>query len=173
MTSLPLLQRRYAPQRGQRSTITALPLSRRHYLRNAAIVVAAVILIVWTVFPFVWILMTSLKNSADIISAPPKFIFRPTMDNYAALFFASHQGEYSTSRPDFPLFFVNSVIISTGAVALSVLASLERLCGIGGHRTAPIVRPRTIYFCTIRLSSNCGRAETMVAAAICPHSTCS
>jgi hypothetical protein len=39
------------------------------------------------------------------------------------------------------------------------------------HRTAPIVRPRTMYFCTIKLSSNCGMAETMVAAAMCPHST--
>ena len=41
------------------------------------------------------------------------------------------------------------------------------------HFTAPMVRPRTMYFCTIRLSSSCGRAATIVAAAICPHSTCS
>jgi len=124
MTSLPLSQRHYAPRRRERSTTTVLPLSRRHYFRHAAVLVAAIILIVWTAFPFTWILITSLKNSADVISVPPTFMFKPTMDNYAALFFASHQGEYSTSRPDFPLFFVNSVIISTGAVALSVLASI-------------------------------------------------
>lgn len=124
MTSLPLAQRRYAAQRGERGAGAALAVSRRHYLRNAGIVVAAVILIVWTAFPFVWILLTSLKGSADVISAPPKFIFQPTMDNYAALFFGNHQGGPSTTRPDFPLFFVNSVIISTGAVVLSVLASI-------------------------------------------------
>jgi len=30
-----------------------------------------------------------------------------------------------------------------------------------------------MYFCTIKLSTSCGNAATMVAAAICPHSTCS
>jgi multiple sugar transport system permease protein len=124
MTSLPMLQRRYAPQSGERSTTTPLPLSLRQFLRKIAIVVAAVILIFWTAFPFVWILLTSLKNSADIISVPPKFMFQPTLDNYTALFVGAHRDGYSTSRPDFPLFFLNSVIISTGAVVLSILAGI-------------------------------------------------
>ena len=124
MSSLPMLLRRYATQRAGHSTTAALPLTRQHYVRNAAIVVGAVLLIVWTAFPFVWILMTSLKNSADIISVPPKFVFQPTADNYTALFLGDHQGQYSSTRPDFPRFFLNSVIISTGAVVLSVLASI-------------------------------------------------
>jgi multiple sugar transport system permease protein len=124
MSTLPMLQRRYAPQLGQQTTATALPLSRRHYVRNAAVVVALVVLVVWTAFPFVWILMTSLKNSADIISAPPKFVFLPTADNYTALFLGAHQGQQASARPDFPSYFLNSVIISTGAVVLSVLASI-------------------------------------------------
>ena len=124
MSTLPILQRRYAPQLGQHSTATAQPLSRRHHVRNAAIAVAALVLIVWTAFPFVWILMTSLKNSADIISTPPKFVFQPTADNYAALFLGTHQGQQASARPDFPSYFLNSVIISTGAVVLSVLASI-------------------------------------------------
>ena len=123
MTTIPMLQRRYV-QHGAHNATTALALSRRRYVRNAAIAVAMVVLIVWTAFPFVWILLTSLKQSVDIISVPPKFIFKPTADNYAALFFANHRGDYSSSRPDFPLFFLNSVIISTGAVVLSVLASI-------------------------------------------------
>jgi multiple sugar transport system permease protein len=124
MSSLPMLQRRYAPQRGAHTTTATLPLLPRHYVRNAAIVVAAVVLIVWTAFPFVWILMTSLKSPADIITVPPEFVFKPTADNYAALFLGNHQGQYASSRPDFPLFFLNSVIISTGAVLLSVLAGI-------------------------------------------------
>jgi hypothetical protein len=48
-----------------------------------------------------------------------------------------------------------------------------RVATARAHRTAPIVRPRTMYFCTIRLSTSCGMAETIVAAAICPQSTCS
>ena len=38
--------------------IAALPLSHQHYLRNAAIVLGVVVLVVWTAFPFIWILMT-------------------------------------------------------------------------------------------------------------------
>jgi len=34
------------------------------------------------------------------------------------------RGQYSSTRPDFPLFFLNSMIISFGAVALSVVAGI-------------------------------------------------
>jgi hypothetical protein len=71
-----------------------------------------------------WILLTPLKSPTDIISVPPKFIFKPTIGNYAALALGNHAGEYASSRPDFPLFFLNSVIISIGAVALSLVASI-------------------------------------------------
>lgn len=53
MSSVPVLQRRYAAQRGERSTTAALAVSRQHYLRNAAIVLGIVVLVVWTAFPFV------------------------------------------------------------------------------------------------------------------------
>lgn len=124
MSTLPMLQRRYAARQGELSATGGWSLSRRHYARNAAIALAAIVLIVWTAFPFVWILLTSLKNSADVISAPPKFVFQPTADNYAALFLGNHYGQQASARPDFPLFFLNSVIISTGAVVLSVVVSI-------------------------------------------------
>jgi multiple sugar transport system permease protein len=88
------------------------------------VAVAAVVLLVWTVFPFVWILLTSLKSPGDIISVPPKFVFTPTIDNYSALVIGEHRGEYSSTRPDFPMFFLNSMIISFGAVVLSVAAGV-------------------------------------------------
>ena len=55
---------------------------------------------------------------------PPKFVFTPTIDNYAALVIGEQRGQYSSTRPDFPLFFLNSMIISIGAVALSVAAGI-------------------------------------------------
>ncbi|HEX4369581.1 MAG TPA: carbohydrate ABC transporter permease [Rhodopila sp.] len=93
-------------------------------MRTVAIAAAAAVLVIWTVLPFVWILLTSLKNPGDIISVPPKFVFKPTVSNYVALVLGNHRGNYASARPDFPLFFLNSVIVSTGAVALSVLASI-------------------------------------------------
>lgn len=98
--------------------------SYQRYVRHMAIALGAVLLLAWTVFPFVWILLTSLKNPGDIISVPPKFAFTPTFDNYAALVMGEQRGQYSSTRPDFPLFFLNSLIISLGAVALSVVAGI-------------------------------------------------
>jgi multiple sugar transport system permease protein len=97
---------------------------RQRYLGNVLLAVAAVVLLVWTLFPFVWILLTSLKSPGDIISVPPKFVFTPTIDNYLALVIGEHRGEYSSTRPDFPMFFLNSIVISFGAVALSVAAGI-------------------------------------------------
>ena len=98
--------------------------SYQRYVRQVAIALGAVLLLAWTVFPFVWILLTSLKSPGDIISVPPTFVFTPTFDNYAALVMGEQRGQYSSTRPDFPLFFLNSLIISLGAVALSVVAGI-------------------------------------------------
>lgn len=93
-------------------------------VQQVAVAVAAIMLLLWTVFPFVWILLTSLKSPGDIISVPPKFVFTPTTDNYAALVIGEQAGQHSSTRPDFPRFFLNSLIVSFGAVALSVLAGI-------------------------------------------------
>jgi multiple sugar transport system permease protein len=98
--------------------------SYQRYVQHIAIAPGAVLLLAWTVFPFVWILLTSLKSPGDIISVPPTFVFTPTFDNYAALVMGEQRGQYSSTRPDFPLFFLNSLIISLGAVALSVVAGI-------------------------------------------------
>src|SRR5215510_12428880 len=93
-------------------------------VRHLIIKITTAMLLAWTVFPFVWILLTSLKSPSDIISVPPTFVFTPTIDNYAALVVGEQRGQYSSTRPDFPRFFLNSVIISMGAVALSIAAGI-------------------------------------------------
>src|SRR6478672_4298008 len=97
---------------------------RRWQVPNVAIALAAAVLLFWTVFPFVWILLTSLKGPGDMLAVPPKFLFAPTFDNYAALVVGEQRGQYSSTRPDFPRFFLNSIIVSLGAVALSVAAGI-------------------------------------------------
>jgi multiple sugar transport system permease protein len=104
--------------------MTSQAIARQLYLRNVAIAIGGLLLLLWTVFPFFWILLTSLKGPGDIISVPPKFVFTPTTDNYAALVMGEQRGQYASTRPDFPLFFLNSMIISFGSVALSVVAGI-------------------------------------------------
>lgn len=104
--------------------MTPQALVRQQHARNVAIAAGAIVLVAWTAFPFLWILLTSLKSPGDIISVPPKFTFTPTFDNYAALVMGEQRGQYASTRPDFPLFFLNSMIISVGAVAVSLAAAI-------------------------------------------------
>ena len=74
----------------QRAAVTSATVLRER--AHVAVAVAAVVLLVWTVFPFVWILLTSLKSPGDMLSVPPKFVFTPTFDNYAALVIGEQRG---------------------------------------------------------------------------------
>ena len=107
---------------------TAAPAPRRpprwRWIRTAGMGLATAILVVWTVFPFAWMLLTSLKEPRDMLAVPPKIVFQPTTENYEAILIGKRRGLYASARPDFPRFFVNSVVISTGAVALSVAAGI-------------------------------------------------
>jgi multiple sugar transport system permease protein len=93
-------------------------------VRAVAVALAAFLLLAWTVFPFFWILLTSLKSPGDMLSVPPKFLFEPTLENYAALVLGEQRGQYASTRPDFPRFFLNSMVVSVGAVALSVASGI-------------------------------------------------
>jgi len=68
------------------------------------------------IFPFYWMLNTSLKPSAEVFASPPTFVSSQwSLDAYRSLFATRAIGRY----------FVNSLIVALGATALSVvLASL-------------------------------------------------
>jgi putative chitobiose transport system permease protein len=68
-----------------------------------------------TVFPFVWMLLTSLKGPTDpITSVPPQFLpSHPTLDNYTHVLDAL----------PIPRFFLNSVFVSVATGALNVLVA--------------------------------------------------
>jgi multiple sugar transport system permease protein len=108
------------------------PLAR--LVRVGVLTAAVLALVVWTVFPFFWILLTSLKQPLDVIAAPPKLMFEPTLDNYAGIFIGRQRGAYASARPDFPLFFLNSIIISGGAVLLSFLAGVPASFALARYR---------------------------------------
>jgi len=94
-------------------------------------------------------LLTSLKSPGDIISVPPKFVFTPTTDNYAALVIGEQRGQYASTRPDFPRFFLNSIIISVGAVALSVAAGIPAAYALARF-TFPLKNALAFVFMSFR-----------------------
>src|SRR5512139_1653630 len=71
--------------------------------------------------PIIWIAMMSLKNSNDVIASPPKFVFTPTMENYKAITVGQRAQKMETVKPDYPKYFLNTLIISSATVAISLL----------------------------------------------------
>jgi trehalose/maltose transport system permease protein len=69
-------------------------------------------ILVYTIFPFYWAVVSSLKAGAELFDTPvaywPK---RPTLDNYRAVF----------ANPIFGLALRNSVVVTVTTVALSLL----------------------------------------------------
>ena len=76
------------------------------------LVVVAMALVV--LFPFLWMLSSSFKTQVDIISWPPKIFFSPTLRNYEKVF----------GEQDFLRYFMNSTIVGTSAVGLSLVLGL-------------------------------------------------
>ena len=98
----------------------ALPLPvarRRRRLERQKVLWYAVLvgMSVITVFPFAWILFTSLKGPNDLIfSVPPQFLPNdPTLNNYAKVW----------DVLPVPSFFLNSIIVSVLVVILNVLVA--------------------------------------------------
>jgi ABC-type glycerol-3-phosphate transport system permease component len=51
--------------------------------RIAFIIVLGIVIIM--LFPIIWMVTTSFKNSVDSMSIPPKWFFQPTAENYESI----------------------------------------------------------------------------------------
>ncbi|MBK8022602.1 MAG: carbohydrate ABC transporter permease [Chloroflexi bacterium] len=78
-----------------------------------------VIYFVFALFPIVWMVLISLKSTDELFTT--QFIFTPTTDNYTAIIFGDTRAAAGVvARQDFPRNFLNSMIVSTGAVVVSL-----------------------------------------------------
>ena len=98
------------------------------------------ILIIWALFtltPIFWMILSSLKTPTDVFKIPPKLIFKPTLHNFEVLlgikvgdeFEGVSESDYRRVRSKFPLYFMNSIIISITSALLAV--SLGSLAAYG------------------------------------------
>jgi ABC-type glycerol-3-phosphate transport system permease component len=98
-------------------------------------VVAYVVLLVITFFicfPLIWALSTSLKAPKDVMATPPRLLPpQPTLENYRNLvtgkqqYFRADQSYVpTTAAPQhFTSWFANSVVVSLGSTAISIIIS--------------------------------------------------
>ncbi len=84
-------------------------------LRRKALFTAAawpVVLVIF--FPIFWMLVSGFKTEVEAVSTPPTLIFRPTLENYAAVW----------QRADYLRHAENSVIVSVGSTFLALAIAL-------------------------------------------------
>lgn len=68
------------------------------------------LILIVTVSPVAWLVLTSFKKPVDIYAMPPKIIFSPTLENYKTLIF----------ERDFINYFKNSVLIAVSTTLICV-----------------------------------------------------
>jgi len=83
---------------------------RMRKFESALIYVLLTVLVIAFLFPLVWVLGLSLKTRAQVFASPPLYLWWPTFQNYADVL----------TRSDFVRAFINTLIVSTSAVALSL-----------------------------------------------------
>ncbi|MDO4904346.1 MAG: carbohydrate ABC transporter permease [Lautropia sp.] len=87
--------------------------------------IAAILLTIVCVFPFLYAIATSLKTGSELFS-PDLWPKNPTFDNYVSLFTLAEQ--------PFGRHLLNSIIVSTAVVALSLFLSVTAAYALGRIR---------------------------------------
>jgi len=87
---------------------------RKHVRRKIILTTVAALVTLIYAFPTIWLILTSFKRRGDIFSVPPKFIFKPTLDNYV----------YTIQRGQFWHTLFNSVVISFSSVLLAMILTV-------------------------------------------------
>ncbi len=87
---------------------------KKTHLVNLVFYLVIISMAMVVLFPFLWMLSSSFKTQVDIIAWPPRFVFKPTLQNYSRVF----------GEQDFFKYFINSSIVGISAVGLSLLIGL-------------------------------------------------
>lgn len=91
-------------------------ISSSEYVFKVCVFTFLVMHLVFTLFPFYWMIVTAFKTKIEAYSLPPHLVpYRPTLENFWELF----SGKSVSLR-----YFVNSLVIGGGAVAVSLLAGI-------------------------------------------------
>jgi multiple sugar transport system permease protein len=92
-------------------TIGANPNLRYRRKLQIGHLIVLLVIILFCVFPFYWMIATSLKNQPDILSPVPKFFFVPTLEHY----------QRAVAKFDVALSLQNSLIIAVSTTFLALV----------------------------------------------------
>ncbi len=130
------------------------------HLQRSLLYLIVLIIVIWTVAPYVWLIISSLSFRIDLLTVPLRWIpTRLTLENYHGLFF--DRGNTTANVSLFLLSLRNSAIIAITATLISMLLgvlsayALSRLkfpgsnfymiLMMGGHMLPPIAIVVPLY----------------------------
>ncbi|GIV69361.1 carbohydrate ABC transporter permease [Caldilinea sp.] len=88
---------------------------------------------IFALFPLLWMVLVSLKSGEELFTT--QFVFTPTLENYQAILFGDPRAAAGVvARQEFPRFFMNSLIVSSGAVILSLLVGVPAAYALARYR---------------------------------------
>ncbi|RYE09639.1 MAG: carbohydrate ABC transporter permease [Hyphomicrobiales bacterium] len=99
------------------------------------------LIVVWSAFPILYVIVSSLKSQKEIFKFPPDLLFTPTLEHYVSLA-TTWNGYFATLG--------NSLIVAVGATILACAASI--LSGFVYSRyTNRLLAGSVLYLIAIRL----------------------
>jgi multiple sugar transport system permease protein len=87
---------------------------KNHILKNTVVYGLLFLWFVVSVFPFIWTILTSIKDPVDAFAMPPKWSFEPTLNAYKQLWL---EGE-------FVRYLKNTIFVTGGSVLISLVVGL-------------------------------------------------
>ena len=103
--------------------------------------VAVAALLVWSLVPIAFIVMSSVKPGQEIFAVPTVYVFEPTLEHYAQLW--RRWGQFFDG-------LVNSTIIPAGATAIAIIAST---CAgyVYSRNPGRFLNARVVFLIVVRL----------------------
>ena len=90
----------------------------RTWSKYTILYLIAVLMVIWSILPIVWMALSSLKVSTNMFTLPPQFFFKPELGTY----------EYMFNQAGFGKFLLNSLIASVGSTIIALF-----LGALGGY----------------------------------------
>jgi multiple sugar transport system permease protein len=106
----------------------------RKNIRILGLYFALFLIAIESLFPVVWMFITSIKHPLDVYIVPPKVLFKPVFDNYLKVF----------NETNFMLNLKNSIIASTLSTIVCILIGASAAYSMARFRTGGAYGPTMI-----------------------------
>ena len=107
---------------------------RKIFFQKLVVNLLLLVCFAFLLFPVFWVTSMAFKSHDDILTWPPKFVFKPTLENFQNITTAVRTYRVGAVSSDFLKGFGNSLLVTTSALALSLLTGIPAAYALGRFR---------------------------------------